>query len=126
MIMASPPAHDASSTSTGDVASTTPIVPPQFHSHPVDVKHPLPAPGDEMEMEMKKTSEGISVSAPRKLGITVLLASGQRHSFVMDKAYLERHAIKESSGKEELIADPFDLSVWQLKECIWKDWKEGS
>jgi len=42
---------------------------------------------------------------------------------VVDPGFLERHLVKSGTGKE-MLRDPFDMSVWQLKECIWKDWKE--
>lgn len=70
--------------------------------------------------DMKTASSPIEPTvAP--LSITLLLISGVRHQFVMDEAYLTRHSVK--TGKEAL-KDPFEMSVWQLKECIWKDWKE--
>ncbi|KAF8533571.1 hypothetical protein BDD12DRAFT_697753, partial [Trichophaea hybrida] len=55
------------------------------------------------------------------LSITVLVQSGARHSFVLDRGYLERHSVKSNMG---LLTDPLEMSVLQLKECIWKDWRE--
>ncbi|KAA8908377.1 hypothetical protein FN846DRAFT_755686, partial [Sphaerosporella brunnea] len=57
-------------------------------------------------------------ASTNSLSITVLVQSGVRHSFTLDRAYLERHAIAGTTG------DPLDISVWQLKECIWKDWRD--
>ena len=53
------------------------------------------------------------------------MQSGARHNFVLDRGYLERHAVKNASKKDELLTDPLEMSVWQLKECIWKDWRDG-
>lgn len=58
------------------------------------------------------------------LSVTLLLISGVRHQFTMDETYLDQHSVKGQSGKESL-RDPFEMSVWQLKECILKDWKDG-
>lgn len=70
--------------------------------------------------DMRTASSPIEPTAA-SLSITLLLTSGVRHQFVMDEAYLTNHSVK--TGKETL-KDPFEMSVWQLKECIWKDWKE--
>ena len=66
----------------------------------------------------------VSASAP-SLTITVLIQTGARHQFLLNSSFLARHAIKSSTTKE-VLTDPLEMSVWQLKECIWKDWREGS
>jgi len=58
------------------------------------------------------------------LAITVLVQSGVRHDFVLDRGYLERHIIKSASSRE-ILADPMEMTVAQLKECLWKDWMDG-
>lgn len=58
------------------------------------------------------------------LNLTVLLQTGVRLNITLDQTFLSRHAIKTPTGKEDL-EDPFEMSVWQLKECIWKDWRDG-
>jgi len=57
------------------------------------------------------------------LSITVLVQSGVRHTFVLDRGYLERHIVKSMTSKE-MIIDPMEMTVAQLKECIWKDWRD--
>lgn len=61
--------------------------------------------------------------SPISIPVTILLQSGARHQFAIDRKYLERHAVKGEMMKENLV-NPFDMTVWQLKECVWKDWKE--
>jgi len=46
-----------------------------------------------------------------------------RHQFVINETYLESHSVTSGTGKDSL-KDPFEMSVWQLKECIWKDWRD--
>lgn len=76
-----------------------------------------------LEMRTPSSSPPIGPSVVA-LSVTLLLISGVRHQFTMDETYLEQHSVKAQSGKESL-RDPFEMSVWQLKECIWKDWKDG-
>jgi hypothetical protein len=57
-------------------------------------------------------------TGPTSLTITVLVQSGARHNFLLDTAYLDRHAVKA-------VTEPLDMTVTQLKECIWKDWRDG-
>lgn len=78
-------------------------------------------PSSEMRTPSSSPPIGPSVIA---LSVTLLLISGVRHQFTMDETYLEQHSVKAQSGRESL-RDPFEMSVWQLKECIWKDWKDG-
>jgi hypothetical protein len=86
--------------------------------------NPTEAPS-ESEAELKAPPSPPQITpTPTTLTITVLVQSGARHRFVVDPGFLERHLVKSDTGKE-ILRDPFDMSVWQLKECIWKDWKEG-
>ncbi|TGZ80866.1 hypothetical protein EX30DRAFT_349091 [Ascodesmis nigricans] len=62
-------------------------------------------------------------STPTSLPVTILLQSGARHQFTLDSEYLSRHSIRAEMQKE-VLSNPFEMTVYQLKECIWKDWKE--
>lgn len=64
-------------------------------------------------------------STPTSLPVTILLQSGARHQFTLDSEYLSRHSIRAEMQKE-VLSNPFEMTVYQLKECIWKDWKEGT
>ncbi|KAL0632390.1 hypothetical protein Q9L58_008713 [Maublancomyces gigas] len=112
-----PPA--AVALATGTVATPIDnIVPPTaVTTVPVTGESP---PSPEMRTPSSSPPIGPSVVA---LSVTLLLISGVRHQFTMDETYLEQHSVKAQSGKESL-RDPFEMSVWQLKECIWKDWKD--
>ncbi|KAF2842335.1 hypothetical protein M501DRAFT_1013684 [Patellaria atrata CBS 101060] len=52
------------------------------------------------------------------LMITLLLTSGARHPYKIDEKYLKKRGV----NVEEM--DPRNLSVYQLKELIWRDWRE--
>jgi hypothetical protein len=53
--------------------------------------------------------------------ITLLLTTGARHPFTIDQKYLKRRNVG-AAGAE---VDPFEISVYTMKELIWKDWRDG-
>ena len=58
-------------------------------------------------------------SAGPTLMITLLLTTGARHPFKIDKKYLQKRHVEVSGN------DPFNLSVYKLKELILREWREG-
>jgi hypothetical protein len=51
--------------------------------------------------------------------ITLLLtASGARHPYKIDEKYLKKRNVKVEG------MDPYNISVYTLKELIWRDWRE--
>ncbi|RAH69198.1 uncharacterized protein BO66DRAFT_325465 [Aspergillus aculeatinus CBS 121060] len=53
-----------------------------------------------------------------QLVITLLLITGSRHPFKIDAKYLK----KQQVNVENL--DPFAMSVYTLKELIWREWRQ--
>lgn len=53
------------------------------------------------------------------LMITLLLTSGARHPFKLDSKYLNKRNVKVADN------DPFNLSVYTLKELILREWRDG-
>lgn len=53
-----------------------------------------------------------------KLMITLLLLTGARHPFNLDSKYLTKRSVKV---KED---DPFNLSVYKVKELILREWRD--
>jgi hypothetical protein len=53
------------------------------------------------------------------LMITLLLINGARHPFKLDAKYLNRRNVEVQGN------DPFNLSVYKLKELILREWREG-
>jgi hypothetical protein len=51
--------------------------------------------------------------------ITLLLITGARHPYKIDERYLK----KRNVNVEDM--DPYNISVYTLKELIWRDWREG-
>jgi hypothetical protein len=53
------------------------------------------------------------------LVITLLLITGARHPFRIDSKYLRKRGISVNNH------DPFNMSVYTLKELIWREWRSG-
>lgn len=54
------------------------------------------------------------------LMITLLLNTGARHPYKIDEKYLKKRNVSVSGN------DPVNMSVYTLKELIWRDWREGN
>lgn len=52
------------------------------------------------------------------LQITLLLTNGARHPFKLDSRYLAKRNVEAQDS------DPFNLSVYKLKELILREWRE--
>lgn len=53
--------------------------------------------------------------------ITLLLTTGARHPYKIDEKYLKRRNVSTTSNN----VDPFSISVYTMKELVWRDWREG-
>lgn len=53
--------------------------------------------------------------------ITLLLTTGARHPYKIDEKYLKRRNVASTSEN----VDPFSISVYTMKELVWRDWREG-
>lgn len=53
------------------------------------------------------------------LVITLLLTTGSRHPFTIDGKYLKKRSVNVENY------DPFLMSVYTLKELIWREWRSG-
>lgn len=89
-----------------------------------------PQPTESSESKMPTPAIGPSTpkpSAPAKepedsgpsLTITLLLTTGARHPFKIDGKYLRKRQVNVENY------DPFLMSVYTLKELIWREWRPG-
>lgn len=53
------------------------------------------------------------------LVIMLLLTTGARHPYKIDERYLKKRNVTIEG------MDPYNISVYTLKELIWRDWREG-
>ncbi|GAB1198489.1 ubiquitin-related domain-containing protein [Aspergillus pseudonomiae] len=71
-----------------------------------------PAEQASQESDAKEEDQGPS------LMITLLLTSGSRHPFKIDGKYLRKRSVNVENN------DPFAMSVYTLKELIWREWRQ--
>ncbi|KAJ5946304.1 hypothetical protein N7454_003143 [Penicillium verhagenii] len=65
----------------------------------------------------QEDAEGKEVDAGPTLHITLLLTTGSRHPFTIDRQYLQKRSVSVENQ------DPFTMSVYTLKELIWREWR---
>ena len=53
------------------------------------------------------------------LMITLLLHTGARHPYKIDEKYLKKRSVSVADN------NPINMSVYTLKELIWRDWRDG-
>lgn len=106
-----------------DVGPPSPVTAPPEMTSPVDNGTTAPDLTTPPPLVKPPSPPPITASRPT-LSITLLLISGVRHQFVLSQSYLKSHSVTAEPGKGSL-KDPLEMSVWQLKECIWKDWRDG-
>ena len=58
--------------------------------------------------------------AAATLMITLLLHTGARHPYKIDEKYLKKRNVNVTDN------NPINMSVYTLKELIWRDWREGT
>ncbi|KAL8969441.1 MAG: hypothetical protein Q9183_001993, partial [Haloplaca sp. 2 TL-2023] len=57
-------------------------------------------------------------TADRILVVTLLLITGARHPFKIDDKYLKKRGVNVDGDT------PFNMSVYTLKELIWREWRD--
>ncbi|KAI1938579.1 hypothetical protein LOZ66_003382 [Ophidiomyces ophidiicola] len=74
-----------------------------------------PAIGPSSDLPNPSSKE--SDAAAGSLVITLLLTTGARHPFKIDGKYLRKRSVNVPDH------DPFAMSVYTLKELIWREWR---
>ncbi|KAJ5312840.1 hypothetical protein N7508_003670 [Penicillium antarcticum] len=72
------------------------------------------------ELSTEQSDDGSSKEvedAGPSLVITLLLTTGSRHPFTIDGKYLRKRSVNVENS------DPFLMSVYTLKELIWREWR---
>ncbi|KAE8354382.1 ubiquitin-related domain-containing protein [Aspergillus coremiiformis] len=69
-------------------------------------------------LEAQKASDAKEEDQGPSLVITLLLTSGSRHPFQIDGQYLRKRSVNVENY------DPFAMSVYTLKELIWREWRQ--
>lgn len=116
------------SPSTGEKSASQPQSDNQIQSSATQTSFPEETPA----LVARKEAEAIgpATDAPPSMQhdpaagpavmITLLLPTGARHPFKIDEKYLK----KRNVSVEDM--NPVNISVYTMKELIWRDWREGT
>lgn len=121
---------NADNTQAGGVRdSATPIITTEQNisdASPTNDKPPVTTGLDTTDTPVPEPLSDASDAAAKEvedsgpsLTITLLLTTGSRHPFEIDGKYLRKRGINVENN------DPFAMSVYTLKELIWKEWRQG-
>ncbi|KAF2189814.1 ubiquitin-like protein [Zopfia rhizophila CBS 207.26] len=113
---AQPQSQDDKPAQTIETASES--IPPSSETNPTH-----PANLDRTESEAIGPSTDTPAAKPDTSNgpvvvITLLLTTGARHPYKIDEKYLKKRNVNIES------MDPYNISVYTLKELIWRDWRE--
>lgn len=64
-----------------------------------------------------------STNTRRTCNITLLLANGMRHPYLINEQYLTKKEVEIPEKDDEGRPDPFSISVYTLKELILRHWR---
>ncbi|KAI4271972.1 MAG: hypothetical protein LQ337_005618 [Flavoplaca oasis] len=115
------PTSDPASTSMREPLAITAINndthPMAAAPHPLTREKTAPAIGPSLDKPapLPQQSEMIGPS----LLITLLLITGARHPYKIDEKYLRKRNVTVEGN------NPVNMSVYTLKELIWREWREG-
>ncbi|MCJ1249785.1 hypothetical protein MMC30_007011 [Trapelia coarctata] len=106
-------------TSSSPVTSSSPSE--HLPSHPVlSREQTAPAIGPTADSSDKPPPMPThAASTGPQLIITLLLHTGARHPYRIDERYLKKRNVNVADN------NPVNMSVYTLKELIWRDWREG-
>lgn len=85
----------------------------------MDTDEPKTAPETSTEHSDEGSGKEVEEDAGPSLVITLLLTTGSRHPFTIDGKYLTKRSVNVENS------DPFLMSVYTLKELIWREWRSG-
>ncbi|KAJ5355876.1 hypothetical protein N7517_010485 [Penicillium concentricum] len=99
-------------TDNAPVALAQPTTPPSM-----ETDEPKTAPETSTEQSDDGSVKELEEDAGPSLVITLLLTTGSRHPFTIDGKYLKKRSVNVENF------DPFLMSVYTLKELIWREWR---
>ncbi|CAI7611407.1 unnamed protein product [Penicillium glandicola] len=83
----------------------------------MDTDEPKTVPETSTEHSDASSGKELEEDAGPSLVITLLLTTGSRHPFTIDGKYLRKRSVNVENF------DPFLMSVYTLKELIWREWR---
>jgi hypothetical protein len=83
----------------------------------METEEPKTAPETSTEHSDDGSGKEVEEDAGPSLAITLLLTTGSRHPFTINGKYLRKRSVNVENF------DPFLMSVYTLKELIWREWR---
>lgn len=108
------PTDPSQTVDNAPVALAQPTTPPSM-----ETEEPKTAPETSTEHSDDGSGKEVEEDAGPSLAITLLLTTGSRHPFTIDRKYLRKRSVNVENF------DPFLMSVYTLKELIWREWRSG-
>ncbi|KAJ5098715.1 hypothetical protein N7532_005716 [Penicillium argentinense] len=106
-----------SSTTTPANDTSTTVAQPQTDDIPkMDTEETKNTSEHSSEQSEDISGKEVEDAGP-SLVITLLLTTGSRHPFTIDGKYLRKRSVSVENN------DPFAMSVYTLKELIWREWR---
>lgn len=97
--------------------NATTIAQPQSTDLPtMNTEETKPDPEPLSEQSEDASGKEVEDTGP-SLVITLLLTTGSRYPFTIDAKYLKKRSVNVENN------DPFGMSVYTLKELIWREWR---
>ncbi|KAJ5177571.1 uncharacterized protein N7500_000270 [Penicillium coprophilum] len=114
----SAPVTTSTSTNSPQVSDNAPLALAQHTTPPsMETDEPKTAPETSTEQSDDGSGKEVEEDAGPSLVITLLLTTGSRHPFTIDGKYLKKRSVNVENY------DPFLMSVYTLKELIWREWR---
>jgi hypothetical protein len=116
----------AAESTVEDIPAAIVIATPSTATQPTSTSTDVPKSEGPETVNIAEEGESSDQTQPAKetaeevgpeLVITLLLTTGARHPFKIDRKYLKRRSVKVEND------DPFNMSVYTLKELIWREWR---
>lgn len=82
-----------------------------------------PGPSTDLATPMFASHPALVTTGPAIIINLLLTSSGTRHPYKIDEKYLDKRGVKAQGTGDSF--DPFVITVYTLKELIWRDWRSG-
>lgn len=110
-------AQAQSSEAGGASSAAAPTTTTTTTAAPALTRHETEAIGPSTDQPITAPVADAEASNGPVITITLLLATGARHPYRIDEKYLKKRGVDEM--------DPFNVTVYKLKELILRDWRQG-
>ena len=102
-----------------ELSSAQPVSSGDQHAKPQPLTREQTHPAIGAAIDQPMPNLNASEIEAATLMITLLLHTGARHPYKIDEKYLKKRNVSVADN------NPINMSVYTLKELIWRDWRDG-